>query len=205
MSGKALVIDDEKTIRFSFKKRLNKENIDTDVANGWNEAEPLVTEHEYDVIFLDIRMPGRDGIEILKEIMSMQPDSTVVMMTGDPSTETASEALKYGAVNYLHKPVTKNQLLKITFQAIERRHLILEKKELESKNTDYQHQIEKLISSDEMDIDTTQFREMAKDLVKHRQQSAKDLKSVQTKLGDALNSIKKVKGDEDGNEKTDRK
>lgn len=193
--GKALVIDDEKTIRFSFKKRLQKEKIDVDVADGWDQAEPLVNSNEYDVVFLDIRMPGKNGIEILKEIMQLQPDATVVMMTGDPSTETAAQALRYGAAEYLEKPVTKEQLLKIAFRSIDRRNLILEKRELEKKTKDYQLKIDQLISDEDTEFDSDEFQEMAQDLVKHRQKSSDELKSVQSKLGDALNSIRSVKDD----------
>lgn len=193
---RALIVDDEKSIRLSFSKRLNKAGIATDVADGWVEAEPLMRLYQYDVIFLDVMMPGKDGVEILKEIMSVQPLTNVVMMTGDPTVQKAIDSYQSGAVDYLKKPVSKDKLLKIAFTAIERRELLLEKKRLQDEKQDFEKKLDDILTGKMEDFAGADLTGLAEDLIEHRKKSAEELKKVSGKLNEALDSIRKIGKDE---------
>ncbi len=193
---RALIVDDEKSIRLAFSRRLAKSGIETDVADGWIEAEPLIRLNEYDVIFLDVMMPGKDGIAILKEIMQIQPLTNVVMMTGDPSIQKAIDSYKSGAVDYLKKPVSKDKLLKFAFSAVERRELMIEKKRLEGETQNFEKRLDNLLSEKTGNIGGEDLKSLAEDLIKHRKRSSEDLKAISAKLGDALEKMRKIGKDE---------
>ncbi len=196
--ARALVIDDERTIRLSFKLRLEREGIETDIADGWKEAESMLTVNEYDVIFLDVMMPGKDGVAVLKEIMRIQPLTNVVMMTGDPSTQKAIDSLHSGAVDYLKKPVSKDKLLKLAYSAIERRTLLLEKERLQGEKQDFEKKLDELLTGKVQNLGGDDLKELADDLIKHRKKSAEELKKVSGRLSDALESMRTIGRKEDG-------
>ena len=193
---KALIIDDEKSIRLAFSRRLEKSGIEVDVSDGWVEAEPLIKINEYDVIFLDVMMPGKDGIAILKEIMKIQPLTNVVMMTGDPSVEKAIDSYKSGAIDYLKKPVSKDKLLKFAFTAVERRELMIERERLKGEKKDFENRLDDLLSEKSGALGGEDLKTIADDLIKHRKRSTEELKSVSAKLGDALKKMRKISKDE---------
>ncbi len=188
--SKILVIDDERSIQQSFKKRLNKEGFDVDVADGWQNSKELIQNNLYDIIFLDIKIPGKNGLEILKEIMKINSQTTVAMITGNPSEETARIALTNGAVEYLEKPINKDVLLKTVYRAIERSKLISEKNKLMKNNMDFQKKIDDLIKEEPKEIETNEFNELINDFVKHRKQMAKELKVVKKELDKSIDNFR---------------
>ena len=99
-----LIVDDEKDFVEMFSLRLTRQGEKVFTAFSGEEALKVLKETAVDVVILDIRMPGMDGIETLKEIKAMHPLVEVIMLTGHGSTETAVEGMKSGAFDYLMKP-----------------------------------------------------------------------------------------------------
>jgi putative nucleotidyltransferase with HDIG domain len=148
-----LVVDDEKSIRVTLKKFLENEGYTADTAENAIQAIDLIEDNTYDVILSDIIMPKMSGVEFLEKVKKMLPDSPVIMMTGEPTVETAVVALQRGAFDYLKKPVQKEELLKSVNQAMQVRLLMIQKKRLESQNQNYISALEVAVrdSTDELD------------------------------------------------------
>ncbi len=171
--SKVLIVDDEKIIRNSFSKQLEKENIEVWVASNWDEAKPIILKYEFDCIFLDNKMPGKYGIDVVPDILKIDKNITIIIMTGDPSAETTRTAFQHGAIEYLSKPITKNQLLKITFESIKRKKLLKQKNKLEENNEKFQEGLDYLISTDGNELESEEFRNLAQDLISHRKKHLK--------------------------------
>ncbi len=101
---KILIVDDEKDFVEMFSMRLERRGEKVTAAYSGQEALDLLDKSLIDVVILDIRMPGMDGIETLKKIKSRHPLVEVILLTGHGSTETAVEGMKSGAFDYLMKP-----------------------------------------------------------------------------------------------------
>lgn len=127
--AKILVIDDERSIRNTLKDILEHESYKVDDAENGIEGLKLVNSKKYDMILLDIKMPGMDGIETLEHIMKSS-DTPVVMISGHGTIETAVEAIKKGAYDYIAKPLDLNRLLVTIRNAIEKADLVKETKTL---------------------------------------------------------------------------
>ena len=110
MKAKILIIDDEEGIRFTFKKFLESENYDVVTASDFNEAIDCVSKTDFDLIFADIILRGKTGIDVLRKIKKMGITSPVIMITGYPNIDTASEAIRLGAFDYIPKPIQKETL-----------------------------------------------------------------------------------------------
>jgi len=106
---KVLMVDDEKQFRATTKKILNKKGFETVLADSGEEAIDKLKENP-DVVILDIKMPGMDGHQALKEIKKISPDLPVIMLTGHGALPSAEEALTKGAFDYLTKPCDINLL-----------------------------------------------------------------------------------------------
>ncbi|MFA4909721.1 MAG: response regulator [Desulfobacteria bacterium] len=109
-----LLVDDEEDFRTTLASRLKKRGIDvTDVGSG-NEAIELTREESFDVAVLDIKMPGMDGIETLRQLKKIAPLVEVILLTGHGSVEAGIEGMRLGAYDYLMKPYNvKDLLLKV--------------------------------------------------------------------------------------------
>ncbi|MCD6296491.1 MAG: response regulator [Deltaproteobacteria bacterium] len=119
---RALVVDDEEDFLETIVKRLNKRSIDTTGAKSGEEALELMKEKLFDVVILDVKMPGgMDGIEALKEMKKIQPRAEVLLLTGHASVETSIEGMKLGAFDYLLKPVKLEELLLKLAEAFEKK------------------------------------------------------------------------------------
>ena len=117
-----LIVDDEEDFLETIIKRLNKRQVDASGARSGEEALELLKEKTFDVVILDIKMPGgMDGIEALREIKKIQPLAEVLLLTGHASVETSIEGMKLGAFDYLLKPIKLDDLLKKIAQAIEKK------------------------------------------------------------------------------------
>ena len=101
---KILIVDDEKDFVEMFSLRLTRQGEKVSAAYSGQEALDLLENTNIDVVILDIRMPGMDGIETLKKIKANHPLVEVILLTGHGSTETAVEGMKEGAFDYLMKP-----------------------------------------------------------------------------------------------------
>jgi nitrogen regulation protein NR(I) len=120
-----LIVDDDKSIRYSLKRML-EENFSILTAQNGEEALNRVRENPPDLIIMDIKMPGRNGIDVLKEIKLIDPKSLVIIMTAYGTTETAIEAMKYGAFDYILKPFPIPQMKGLVEKAISLRKLMKE-------------------------------------------------------------------------------
>ncbi len=132
MSRHILVVDDEEIVLASCRRGLAENGNSVDTASGGAEALKKVDEGEYDVVLLDIMMPGMDGLEVLQRIKETHPDVEVVMVTGLSQIETAVRSMKLGAFDYLPKPFDPDELKVVVERALERRRLLRENIDLKS-------------------------------------------------------------------------
>ena len=117
-----LVVDDEEDFLETLVNRLKKRKIDTTGVRSGEEALDLMNKKQFDVVILDIKMPGgMDGIETLREIKKIQPLAEVILLTGHASVETSIEGMKLGAFDYILKPVKLEELLTKLAQAFEKK------------------------------------------------------------------------------------
>lgn len=108
---KVLLVDDEKEFLELLTMRLTKRNIEVRSASSGEEALAALSEGGFDVVVLDVRMPGMDGIETLSRMKALAPDVEVIMLTGHANTEVAERGMEMGSFDYLIKPVSINELL----------------------------------------------------------------------------------------------
>ena len=111
MKEHILIVDDEELQRMTMRSRLQSAGFDVDLADGGEEALSKMKQKPYDVVMLDIRMPGIDGIEVLSRVTKEYPLTEVIMMTGFADFMTAVECLKNGARDYLVKPIHPTELV----------------------------------------------------------------------------------------------
>ena len=115
---KVLVVDDEEIICRSYARALASDHCNVEVAWSGKEALQAMEHHPVDVVLLELRMPGMDGMAVLKAIKAQWPDIEVVVITGNPSIESAKEAVTLGAYDYLAKPVGPDDVLQATNRAM---------------------------------------------------------------------------------------
>lgn len=131
--AKILIIDDEKAIRNTLKDILSYESHEVDLAQDGFEGLDKLDNNKYDIVLCDIKMPKMDGIEVLSAIMEKDLDIPVVMISGHGTVETAVEALKKGAYDFIEKPLDLNRLLVVLRNATERSNHVAEIKVLKQK------------------------------------------------------------------------
>ena len=131
MEIKALIVDDEINITQIFKRIFEEFNISVDIALSYVEGEKLINDNNYDIAFLDIRLPDGSGVDLLKKLKEKNPKTEVVIITAYASSETAVETIKLGAYDYLSKPFDINEIRLIIRNLKEK--IELEKKLLETQ------------------------------------------------------------------------
>jgi FixJ family two-component response regulator/glycine cleavage system H lipoate-binding protein len=119
--ARILAVDDEKIILDSFRKTLVLAGYDIDTVEKGSEVLGLIRQNDYDFVFTDLRMPGMDGVEVTKAVKHLRPDIDVIVITGYASIETAVETVKFGAMDYVQKPFTEDELLEFVKTALIRR------------------------------------------------------------------------------------
>jgi DNA-binding NtrC family response regulator len=108
---KILVIDDEAIVRTSCQRTLVPEGYDVRLATNGREGIAFMEKEQFSLVLLDLKMPDMDGIEVLNKINKTWPDTKVVMVTGYSTVDTAVQALRLGAFNFIEKPFTPDTLL----------------------------------------------------------------------------------------------
>jgi DNA-binding response OmpR family regulator len=108
-----LIVDDEKNIRLTLSLALEQLNIPVDTAVNGEEALQKLAEKSYGLMLLDLRMPGIDGLEVLRRVPELRPDVKVIIITAWGSIEAAVEAMKLGAVDFLQKPFDAEDVRKL--------------------------------------------------------------------------------------------
>ncbi len=130
---KILVIDDERSIRNSLKEILCDEGYEVDLAEDGAAGIEMIGREHYDVVFCDIKMPVKDGNEVLDYVRNEGIDSAVVMITGHGDLDTAIDCIKRGAFDYIPKPLDLNRILITVKNASERTTLVKDNKVLKKK------------------------------------------------------------------------
>lgn len=109
--ARILCVDDESVILDSFRRILVLDGYCVDTVESGREALGLIQTHSYDFVFTDLKMPEMDGLEVTKSVKHLRPDIDVVIITGFATVETAVECMKFGAMDYVQKPFTEDELL----------------------------------------------------------------------------------------------
>lgn len=138
--AKILVVDDEASIRRTLRDVLEYEKYTIDEAIDGYDALTKVKEQKYDAIILDIKMPKMDGMEVLERIQLLVPDTPVIMVSGHANIDTAVEAVKKGAFDFISKPLDLNRLFITIRNALDRSNLVIETKTLRRKVDSYKTQ-----------------------------------------------------------------
>lgn len=128
---KVLVVDDELDFLETIVKRLERRGLSAKGVSSGKSALDYLESHEVDVVILDVRMPGMDGIDVLKEIVTKWPKTQVILLTGHGSIEAGMKGLELGAYDYVLKPAKLEDIIKKIHQAYERK-VILEKEQSNS-------------------------------------------------------------------------
>jgi len=143
-----LIVDDEASIRLTFEMFLAREGYGPIVtASTMQEALLAIQEHSFDLIISDIVLEGERGTDLLRRIREAGIECPVVMITGFPNLDTAAEAVRHGAFDYISKPVNKETLLKFVRQALQHWKLKNEKKRLLLENEKFKRYLEAIFSS----------------------------------------------------------
>ena len=139
MNDKAsiLIVDDEEVLRHSHLRSLADTGCHTETAEDGHQALRVMEQRPFDVVLLDLSMPGMDGMYVLKTIKERWPESEVVVITGYPNIETAKEAVRLGAFNYLTKPLVPDEVIKVANAAITQKRWALRSSRNEPQNTEF--------------------------------------------------------------------
>jgi DNA-binding NtrC family response regulator len=132
---KILLVDDEERFLTTTQKLLSKKGIDAVTAAGGAEALDLLKHRNIHVVILDVKMPGMDGNETLREIKARFPLVEVIMLTGHATVESAIDGLKSGATDYLMKPIGIDELIQKAAEAFKKRQHLEEKIRLAQART----------------------------------------------------------------------
>ena len=132
--SRILVVDDEAVLRDGVRKILERGGMEVATSSGGRTALAMMQETDFDLVITDLKMPGMNGIEVLKAIKILQPEVPVIIITGYSTVDTAVEAMKNGAFDYIAKPFTPDQITEKVEKALEQREVLTEnlllKKEL---------------------------------------------------------------------------
>ena len=153
-----LIIDDEETIRDSCSQVLKKEGYSVKTAKNGIEGLQIFREEFFHAVLLDLKLPGIDGMEVLSRIKEKHPKTSVIIITGFASIDSAVEAMQRGASDYLPKPFSPEQLRLITKKALDSREILIE-------NIYLKEELEKQIAFD-MVIGKSKVMEKVLDIVK---------------------------------------
>ena len=146
MKGRILLVDDEEIVLRSCQRILSGGDYDIDTARDGVAALELINANPYDVLILDIKMPKMDGIEVLRRVKEARPDIDVIMITGLHDIQTAVQAMKLGALDYLPKPFEPEDLEMIVGKTFDRRAALQGSIELESDD-DTSYRFENIIGT----------------------------------------------------------
>ncbi len=135
MTGRILIVDDEPNIRRTLEMIHRNAGWDTATAEGGDDAIARLAGEAFDVVLLDLSMPGRDGLDVLREIRTMRPQQQVVILTGHASVERAVEATRLGAFDFLEKDCGRDRILLTTRNALEVARLADENRRLRGEGT----------------------------------------------------------------------
>jgi DNA-binding response OmpR family regulator len=177
VKGTILIVDDEESIRNILSRRLQEEGYSCEVASDGKEALWKAFVRDFDLVLMDIKMPGMSGMEALPQIVTNHPDTCVIVMTAVVDTETAVEAMKLGAYDYVTKPFDLDDLSMRMGKALEKRKLTLE-------NREYQQSLEQKVRQHVEQMQ--QYNQETVEALSREQIALEELQNVRTvQQGDA--------------------
>jgi DNA-binding NtrC family response regulator len=138
MNEKVLLVDDEEEFVETLAERMRTRGMDVSTSNSGASALQLVDDEDFDVVVLDLKMPGIDGLDALKRIKRRRPNMQVVLLTGYATLEKGVEAIKEGALEFLEKPVDLASLTEAIHKARATK-MVLVEKETEERIKDILH------------------------------------------------------------------
>jgi putative two-component system response regulator len=142
---KVMVVDDELSLRVTLSKFLSNSGFEVSSFSNAIEAQEAFIQLKPDIVVSDIIMPKSTGIDLLMAIRAMDKEVQFIIMTGEPTLETAVLAIQNGASDYISKPIHKDEFLRIIHKADEIKRLLDEKKDLEARNFEYQKNLETMV------------------------------------------------------------
>ena len=148
MSERILVVDDELFVRELLLEFLSSQGYEVSLADSGEKAVKLLQAQPADVILLDLKMPGIDGIETLKQIKEIDPNALAIIMTGYPTIESSIEALRHGAYDYVVKPFKLNELKFSIEKALQEHRLKVEIGQLKGRIAQLEGELERFTDHD---------------------------------------------------------
>lgn len=146
--ARILIIDGDESIRFTFQRFLNREGYSqVDISSTAEEALAIARTTFFDLVICDVMLEGETGPALLKKLHGAGIDCPVVMITGSPDLDSATELLRLGAFDYISKPISKKMLLRLTGQSLRHRALQIEKNRLLSENEKFRRHLEAVFRS----------------------------------------------------------
>src|ERR1035437_4575184 len=136
MQPKILLIEDDQSIAAGLKKELQSEGYEVATAARGDDGLALAQAQPYDVVLTDLKMPGLSGLDLIKQLHVAKPKLPIIMMTAFGTTETAIEATKLGAYDYLLKPYDMSELLELVTNAVASGRLMTERLEMGQARSD---------------------------------------------------------------------
>ena len=118
-----LIIDDDRNLRFAFRRVLDARTYTIDEAGTGEEGLAMAKTQPYDVILLDLRMPGMSGMEVLQKLLALDSKTPVIMMTAFGTTDTAIQAMKHGAFDFVLKPFDIDEIQRVVQHAADARRM----------------------------------------------------------------------------------
>ena len=126
MMERVLLVDDEEEFVETLAERMRSRGMEVATSNSGGDALELIDKDAYDVVVLDLQMPGMDGIEALERIKRRKPDIQVVLLTGHATVEKGVEAMKHGALEFLEKPIDLSKLQEVIHKANAEKMILVE-------------------------------------------------------------------------------
>lgn len=183
--GRILIVDDDASVRQTLTRIFHSADCDVTSAGSGSEALRLLRESSYDLVFLDLRMPEYDGLQILKEIRDGYPKLPVILLTAFGSLQSALEAIRLGATDYLLKPVDPDVL-------VARTRIVLKEQAIEKRKREITEQIEALqtelrsLDNQQMQDSTLRFSPTPEDRFIKRGSLIIDLQAIRAIKGDKI-------------------
>ena len=191
-----LIVDDEEMVRRLLHQKLSQEGYSCEEAGNADQALDKLRSNAVGLVILDIKMPGKSGVELLPEIKANYPDTAVIMATAITDTSTAIQCMKEGAYDYITKPFSLDEVILSVDRALEKRRLELE-------NRDYQQHLEQRVAAQARKIRASFLSAVtalayaleAKDKYTsgHSQRVAETSVAIATELGMPQDSIEKIR------------
>jgi two-component system response regulator HydG len=145
--SRVLIVEDEAVLRLTFAEFLTEDHHQVESARNFDEAVERIEADAFDVIVTDIILEGKTGIDVLRLAHEKTPNTSVIVITGEPNVETAAESVRLGAFDYLAKPVTGRELKRVVRLALDRKKLAEERDTYAAQSETYRRELRAMFDS----------------------------------------------------------